>query len=144
MEIHAGGKVWDVETRAASPLAGEGEEFWGVTFRDRDDRDGEVAIGWVPQSRGGRLTMYAARKLFELAGERLWRDPRTGVIHRVVLEDGPDDLPDAPLVVRFVTAAGSGATRYDLMVPVGLADDESLGRLLDRALRRGPGRLGTD
>jgi hypothetical protein len=142
MEIHAGGKVWDVETRPASPLAGEGDEFWGVTFRDRQDRGGEVAIGWIP--RRGRLTTYAAHRLFELAGERLWRDPRTGVIHRVVLEDGPDDRPDAPLVVRFVTAAGSGATRYDLSVPVGLADDESLGRLLDRALRRGPGRLVTD
>jgi hypothetical protein len=142
MEIQAGGKVWDVETRAENPLGTEGEEFCGVTFRDRSDRDGEVAIGWVPRS--GRLTLYAAKRLFELAGERLWRDPRTGVIHRVLLEDGPEDLPDAPLVIRFATAAGSGSTRYDLNVPVGMADDEALGRLLDRALRRGPGRLGTD
>ena len=142
MQIHAGGKVWDVETRAAVPLGGEGEEFLGVTFRDRSDRDGQVAIGWVP--RHGRLTTYAARRLFELAGERLWRDPRTGVVHRVMLEDGPDELPDAPLVIRFTTAAGSGVTRYDLAVPLGMAEDEALGRLLDRALRRGPGRLGTD
>jgi hypothetical protein len=88
--------------------------------------------------------MYAARRLFELAGERLWRDPRTGVIHRVVLEDGPGELPDVPLVVRFTTAAGSGMTRYDLSVPLGMADDPALERLLDRALRRGPGRIGTD
>src|SRR5687767_488352 len=63
MEIQAGGKVWDVETRAENPLGSEGEEFCGVTFRDRGDRDGEVAIGWVPRS--GRLTLYAARRLFE-------------------------------------------------------------------------------
>ena len=142
MEIHAGGKIWDVEMRAARPIGGDGEEFLGVTFRDRSDRDGEVAIGWVP--RAGRLSNYAMHRLFELAGERLWRDPRTGVIHRVMLEDGPDDLPEAPLVVRFMTAAGSGVTRYDLAVPLGVADDQALGRLLDRALRRGPGRLGTD
>ena len=142
MEIQAGGKVWDVETRAETPMGAEGEEFCGVTFRDRNDRSGEVAIGWVP--RPGRLTPYAARRLFELAGERLWRDPRTGVVHRVMLEDGPEELPDAPLVVRFMNAAISGLTRYDLSVPLGLADDEALGRLLDRALRRGPGRLGTD
>jgi hypothetical protein len=142
MEIHAGGKVWDVEMRAAIPIGGDGEEFLGVTFRERGDREGEVAIGWVP--RAGRLTTYDARRLFELAGERLWRDPRTGVIHRVMLEDGPDALPNAPLVVRFITAAGSGLTRYDLTVPLGMADDQELGRLLDRALRRGPGRLGTD
>jgi hypothetical protein len=142
MEIQAGGKVWDVETRAATPLGSESEEYCGVTFRDRSDRDGEVAIGWVP--RRGRLTTYAARRLFELAGERLWRDPRTGVVHRVVLEDGPGELPDVPLVVRFTTAAGSGMTRYDLSVPLGMADDQALERLLDRALRKGPGRLGTD
>jgi hypothetical protein len=34
-------------------------------------------------------------------------------------------------------------TRYDLNVPLGMADDRSLERLVDRALR-GPGRLGTD
>ena len=140
MEIHAGGKVWDVETRAAS---GEGDaDYCGVTFRDRSDRDGEVAIGWVP--RRDKLTPYAARRLFELAGDRLWRDPRTGVIHRVILEEGPEERPDVPLVARFTNAAGSGVTRYDLDVPLGLADDDALGRLLDRALARGPGRIGID
>lgn len=139
MEIRAGGRVWDVETAASRSLSAE-EDFLGVVFRDREDREAEVAIGWVPR---GQLTPTAAERLFELAGERLWRDPRTGVIHQVVLEDAADDVEGA-LWVRFHTAASSCATRYDLTVALGLAVDEEMQRLLDRALRRGPGRLGVD
>jgi hypothetical protein len=139
MEIRAGGRVWDVETAASRSLEA-GEDFYGVVFRDRADREAEVAIGWVPRTR---LTSYAATRLFQLAGERLWRDPRTAVIHRVLLEDAGEGVGDA-LSVRFQTAAGSHATPYDLEVALGEAGDEELGRLLDRALRRGPGRRGAD
>ena len=139
MEIRAGGRVWDVET-AASRSIEAGEDYCGVVFRDREDREAEVAIGWVPRTK---LTTYSATRLFQLAGERLWRDPRTGVIHRVLIEDGADDVSGA-LTVRFQTAAGSHSTRYDLPVALGMAGDEELGRLLDRALRRGPGRRGAD
>src|SRR4029453_16982528 len=111
MEIRAGGRVWEVETAASRSIAA-GEDFCGIVFRDREDREAEVAIGWVPRTR---LTSYAATRLFQLAGERLWRDPRTEVIHRVVLEDTTDDV-GAWLQVRFQTAAGSCATRYDLGV----------------------------
>jgi hypothetical protein len=139
MEIKAGGRVWDVET-ASSRSLDAGQDFCGVVFRDRADRESEVAIGWVPRER---MTSYTAVRLFQLAGERLWRDPRTGVIHRVLLEDAADDATDS-LSVRFQTAAGSCATRYDLSVALGMAGDEELARLLDRALMRGPGRLGID
>lgn len=135
MEIRAGGKIWEVETQQA-------EGFCGVTFRDPADRDQRVAIGWVPAR--GRITSAAARRLFELAGERLWKDPRTGVVHRVLLEDGPDQIGGPVLSVRFATGAGAGSTLYDLEVPLGMASDEALERLLDRALRRGPARWGPD
>ncbi len=143
MEIQVGGRIWEVETKASHPIHAKAEEFCGVTFRDPNDRDMRVKIRWIP-AESGRLTSYTARRLFELAGERVWKDQRTGVIHRVLLEDGSDDVRGPDLVVRFTTAAGSGATRYDLNVPLGRADDEALQRLLDRALRRGPNRIGTD
>jgi hypothetical protein len=139
MEIRAGGRVWDVETSASRSIAAE-QDFCGIVFRDRADREAEVAIGWVPRAR---LTTYAATRLFQLAGERLWRDPRTAVIHRVVIEDATDEVGGS-LQVRFQTAAGSHQTRYDLEVSLGMAGDEDLARLLDRALRRGPGRRGAD
>lgn len=138
MEIHAGGKVWEVETRASRPLEAGTSAFCGVTFRDCSDVEGEVAIGWVPNPEP--MTERMARRLFELAGERLWRDPRTGVVHRVILGDGPAGAAPASLQVRFVTAGAAHATRYDLDVPVGMAADDALQHLLDRALRRGPAR----
>jgi hypothetical protein len=142
MEIQVGGRVWEVETKASPTINSKSEAFRGVTFRDPNDRETRVKIRWVPAS--GPLTSSAARRLFELAGERVWKDPRTAVVHRVLIEDGSDEVRGAHLIVRFITAAGSGATRYDLDVPLGMAPDEALQRLLDRALRRGPNRLGTD
>jgi hypothetical protein len=139
VEIRAGGRVWDVETATSRSLDAR-EDFCGIVFRDRADRESEVAIGWVPR---GRLTTYSAARLFQLAGERLWRDPRTEVIHRVLMEAGNDDVGET-LSVRFQTAGGSCSTTYDLPVALGMAADEDLARLLDRALRRGPGRLGLD
>ena len=142
MEIHAGGKTWEVETQAFRPTETGGESFCGVTFLDSSDREMRVAIGWVPGT--GRMSSSTARRLFELAGERMWKDPRTGVVHRVLLEDGPDHVREPVLAVRFSTAGGAGSTLYDLRMPLGMAGDEDLQRLLDRALRRGPGRLGQD
>ena len=139
MEIRAGGRVWDVETSASRSIEG-GRDFCGIVFRDRADREAEVAIGWVPRAR---LTSSAAARLFQLAGERLWRDPRTGVIHRVLLDDAAYEVGGS-LSVRFQTATGSCATRYDLSVALGVVGNAELARLLDRALRRGPGRLGAD
>ena len=138
MEIRVGGRVWDVETAASRSLE-SGEDFCGITFRDRSDLESEVAIGWVPTA--ARLTSASAARLFELAGERHWRDPRTGVVHRVVLEDRGEE-PGAPLGVSFQTAAGSYSTPYDLQVALGMAEDQDLERLLERSLRRGPGRPG--
>ena len=131
--------MWDVESAASRSIA-SGEDFCGITFRDKSDREAQVAIGWVPNAD---LTSLAAARLFALAGERDWRDPRTGMVHRVMIEDCGDEM-GAPLVVSFQTAAGSCWTSYDLEVPLGMAADQALERLLDRALRRGPGRAGVD
>jgi hypothetical protein len=137
MEIRVGGRVWDVETAASRSIA-SGDDFCGVVFRDRSDDEAQVAIGWVPSAD---LTSLTATRLFELAGERQWRGPRTARVHRVVLEDRGDEI-GGPHSVSFKTAAGTCSTGYDLDVPLGMAGDQALERLLDRALRRGPGRAG--
>lgn len=129
--------MWDVETAAARSIASK-EAFCGITFRDRSDRESEVVIGWVPSAD---LTSATAVRLFALAGTRRWRDPRTGRMHRVTIEDRGDEMA-GPLTVTFQTSAGTCATRYDLDVPLGMAGDPALERLLDRALSRGPGRAG--
>ena len=139
MQIKAGGQTWVVDAHEVSEGSAAARSCWEVSFT-QPERDSErVEMRWIP--RPGHLTESVARTLFELAGERLWRDPRTGVIYRIQLVDdgGPDEeaaLMSGRVLARFRTAKGSGTTVYDLDCPLGLADDRALGVLADRALTK--------
>jgi len=139
MRIKAGGQTWVVDAHEISEGSAAARSFWEVSFT-QPERDWErVEMRWIP--RPGRLTETVARALFELAGERLWRDPRTHLIYRIQLVDegGPGqdaDLSAGRMMVRFRTSKGSGTTVYNLDRPLGLASDSELGMLADRALAR--------
>jgi hypothetical protein len=139
MQIRAGGQTWVVDAHEIAEGSAAVRSCWEVSFT-QPERDWErVEMRWIP--RPERLTESVARTLFELAGERLWRDPRTGVIYRIQLVDdgGPDedaDLGAGTVLARFRTAKGSGTTLYDLDCPLGLATDRALGGLADRALQK--------
>lgn len=140
MRIEVGGKRWIVEERDLPETAGS-ERFCDIAFRNEEVDDELVQIRWVIKPR--RMTVGVAEALFELAGERLWRNPRSGAVHRIHLEprsldsDSPDaaSLPD-PIVV-FRSETGRFETDYDLEVPLGLASDEELEDVLERARRGG-------
>lgn len=135
MRIEAGGKRWIVQERELPDTEG-GERFCDVAFRNEELDDDLVQIRWVVKPR--RMTEDVAHALFELAGERLWRDPEDGMVHRIQLEaqgmgdpaEG-EELP-APLAV-FQSETGRYETPYDLDVPLGAAPDEALASLLRRA-----------
>ena len=137
MQIRAGGQTWVVDAHEIAEGSAAARSCWEVSFT-QPERDWErVEMRWIP--RPERLTESDARTLFELAGERLWRDPRTGVIYRIQLVDdgGPDEDADGvsgQVLARFRTAKGSGTTLYDLGCPLGIASDRELGVLADRAL----------
>ena len=138
MEIDVEGRTWSVEEREVRTLAPQpGEGYCGLLFRPRGGDAGEgVEMRWVPRPR--ELTDGLAGRLLLLAGERLWRDRRTGSLHRVLLESGSwpgDEEPAAPtpMRVRFVTDRGAASTAYDVGRPLALASDEQLEALLDRA-----------
>lgn len=142
MEIRAGGRRWLVDAHEVEEKGAAAQGFWEVSFRHPEGDEDRVEMRWIP--RPTRLTEEVARRLFELAGERLWRDARTGVIYRIHLlcEDRPGDdvdLAEGILRIHFWTGGGSGTTTYDLDRPLGLATDEELSRLADRALEHIPG-----
>ncbi len=150
MRIRAGGRTWRVEAADAATLGSDARgRFCVVSFRPEgpdEARDEGVAMRWVP--RPPRLTEKLARRLFHLAGERRWRDPRNGALYQVFLEEptSPFDegLPPGKagaLSVRFVSTDGSFSTPYDLTDPLGLARHHELEALLDRALGAATGPM---
>lgn len=142
MEIRAGGRTWVVDAHRVAEGVVAGRECWDVTF-SRPDRDAErVEMRWIP--RPERLTKTLAGRLFELAGERLWRDPRDGVFYRIQLVDegepGNDaDLSGGRILARFGTETETGMVPYELPCPLGLATDGDLEALADLALARNGG-----
>jgi len=136
MEITAGGRTWVVEAHDVEGGGPAADAYCEITFRRPERREDRVAMRWVP--RPERLTEPIARRLFELAGERVWQDRRTGSTYRLFMSDEAlpeeDDAPGAGrIVVRFQTPAGGVTTRYPLERPLGLASDEELEGLLDAA-----------
>ena len=136
MEIRAGGRKWLVDAHEMQGGAGAQTSLWEVSFRSSETADDRVEMRWIP--RPERLTESVARRLFELAGERLWRDGRTGTIYRIHLVDEgrPGDdavLGGGRLLVRFRTGPASGAAPYELDHPLGLATNEELEALADQA-----------
>jgi hypothetical protein len=139
MQIEAGGRTWVVDAHEISEGSAAARSCWEVSFT-QPERDFErVEMRWIP--RPEQLTESVARTLFELAGERLWRDPRSGLIYRIQLVDegGPEgdaDPSTGRILVRFRTSKGSGTTPYELDCPLGLASDSALASLADRALAK--------
>jgi hypothetical protein len=138
MQITAGGRTWVVDAHEVGE-GGLSARCWEVSFTQPERASERVEMRWIP--RPERLTESVARTLFELAGERLWRDPRSGVVYRIQLVDegspGDDtDLSSGRMLVRFRTGAGSGTVPYDLACPLGLASDRALATLADRAFAR--------
>src|SRR5688572_30063254 len=117
MEIKAGGQRWRVEARETQGVKGEVHASWEVRF-EHGEREGErVEMRWIPCPE--RLTEGVARRLFELAGERLWRNIRTGMIYRIQLVDegGPgddSDLSGGRMLARIRTAIGTTTVPYDV------------------------------
>lgn len=136
MRIQAAGKTWVVEEHELRGDSVGGERFYDISFRNEEDEDDLVQARWVVRPRS--LTDGVARALFELAGERLWRDPRDGSIYRIELDSPPaggEEEPDT-LVARFRSEEGSVTVLYESELPLGAASDERLMELLDRARAR--------
>ena len=134
MEIRAGGRRWLVEAHAV--MGGDaGSASWEISFHSPERENDRVEMRWIP--RPERLTESVARRFFELAGERLWRDGRTGAIYRIHLVDegrpGDDADPgEGRLLVQLRTGATSGTVPYELDHSLGLATDAELAELADR------------
>lgn len=143
MVIRAGGKNWIVEERdAGSTLTESWDNFMGLSFRPEGREAERVEIRWIP--RAGLLTEGAARRLFELAGDRVWRDPRSGQMHQVhLVDEGADEevdpSPDS-MRIRFRCPEGEVSTRYRLRQPLGLASPEEMESMLDEARGGVPAR----
>lgn len=136
MRIEAAGKTWIVEEQVLARASWVGgDRFSGVTFRDADTGADELQVRWV--LRPDRLTPRLARELFEIAGVRIWRDPRDGREYRLQLESNPfapiGGGPAALETIRFESKDFSGETAWTLSMPLGCASDAELMRLLDRA-----------
>lgn len=139
MRIQAAGKTWVVEEHELRGDSVGGERFYDVSFRNEADEGDQVQARWVVRPR--RLTDGIARVLFELAGERLWRDPRDGRVHRIELDSPPaggEEEELADLVAHFRSDGGTASARFESDLPLGAASDERLMELLDRARGAGP------
>lgn len=136
MRIEAAGKTWVVEEHELRGDSVGGERFYDISFRNEEDDGDLVQARWVVRPRS--LTDGIARALFELAGERLWRDPRDGGVYRIELDSPPAGGEEEPatLVARFRSDEGSVTVLYESELPLGAASDERLMELLDRARRR--------
>jgi hypothetical protein len=139
MKIKAGGQTWVVDAHEVMEGTAAARSCWEVSFTHPEREWDRVEIRWIP--RPERMTESDARTLFELAGERLWRDGRTGIIYRVQLVDeggpgGDADLTTGRMLVRFRTANGTGTVPYDLACPLGFATDRQLETLADEAIAR--------
>jgi hypothetical protein len=137
--IEAAGKTWIVEEQELARSAWSGEErFAGVTFRNTDYAAEELYVRWV--LRPERLTMRLAEELFEIAGQRAWRDPRAARLYRLHLEanTGASARAGAPApleAIRFEWEEGAVEAPWTLGKPLGWATDNELTRLLDQARR---------
>ena len=138
MRIQAAGKTWLVKERELRGDSVGGERFYDVSFENEEDEADRVQARWVVRPKS--LTDGVARALFELAGERAWRDPRDGVVYRIELDspapDGDDDA-EARLVARFRSDDVAVRAAYTPELPLGAVSDESLMELLDRARSSG-------
>jgi hypothetical protein len=139
MQIEAGGRTWIVDAHETTSNEHAATTSWEIRFTPPERVTEYVEMRWIP--RPERLTERVARRLFELAGERLWRDPRSAVVYHIQLvdESGSDedgDLAIGNMMARFGTASGAGMTRYELDRPLGLASDGELQAMADRALGR--------
>jgi hypothetical protein len=138
VRIEAAGKTWIVEERELARASWAGSNrFSGVTFRNADYDADELQVRWV--LRPERLTPSLARELFEIAGVRLWRDPRDLSTYRLHLES--NTMPPrksgrpAPLeTIRFESQEAAVETGWTLGKPLGCASDAELVKLLDEAL----------
>jgi hypothetical protein len=149
VRIEAGGKTWIVEQRELARASWAGNDrFSGVTFRNADyDAEG-LQVRWV--LRPERLTPSLARELFEIAGVRLWRDPRDLSAYRLHLESntahsGRVGRPMPLETIRFQSQDTIAEAPWTLDKPLGCASDAELMKLLDDALEdHGRGGLLTD
>ena len=135
MEIRAGGRRWVVEAHDVEEGSAGTLGYCEVSFTPFEGEEDRVEMRWIP--RPERLTEAVARRLFELAGERLWRDGRTGAIYRIHMVDegrpGDDsEMSEGRILVQFRTASVAGTIPYDLDHPLGLATDRELEELSDR------------
>lgn len=139
MRIQAAGKTWVVEEHELRGDSVGGERFYDVSFRNEADEGDLVQARWMVRPR--RLTDGIARALFELAGERLWKDPRDGTVHRIELDSpaagGEEEDEPAELVAHFRSERETASARYDSELPLGAASDERLMEILDRARTAG-------
>ena len=138
MRIDVNGRTWTVEPQEAPTLApATGRDYFGLRFLPEDGPAEEATeMRWIPRPRN--LTREMAARLFLLAGERQWRDPRDGTSYRVVLESGltgdeEERTPAPAMRIRFTSRHGSVSTEYDLDRPLGLATSQELAQRLDRA-----------
>lgn len=136
MKIEAAGRTWVVDAHEVTEGSAAAHGCWEVSFTRPEREFDRVDIRWIP--RPERMTERVARQLFELAGERLWRDPRTEVIYRVQLLDeggpaGDADPSGGRMLIRFRTSNGSGTVPYELACPLGCASDGQLESLVDLA-----------
>jgi len=136
MRIRAAGKTWIVEERPRDREFGASQHpFLGVTFRNADHEFDELQVPWVLKPE--RFTPHLAHELFEIAGLRLWRDPRTARVYRVCLETLPAvSCRDAPVpieAVRFEADHVSLKAPWTLGKALGWASDAELMALLDGA-----------
>lgn len=140
MRIEAAGKTWIVEEEELSRASwGGGGRFSGVRFKSASDEPDELQVSWVLTPE--RLTPRIARELFEIAGVRLWRDPRNSRSYRLAVESNAArprrGRPAALEILRFESADLTVEAPWTLDRPLGCATDADLMRLLDEATRTG-------
>ena len=150
MLIQAAGKTWIVEQQELTrSLWAGGGRFSGVTFRNLDYSTEELYVRWV--LRPERLTPGLAQELFEMAGVRIWRDPRDARVYELQLDangslplgsagGGPSSLE----VIRFRSADREAEAPWTSGKPLGWATDSELMALRDWAFQdRAPRSLPT-
>ena len=146
MLIQAAGKTWIVEEQELTrSLWAGGDRFSGVTFRNLDYSTDELYVRWV--LRPERLTPRIAQELFEIAGVRVWKDPRDARVYELQL-DANVSLPPGSAercassleVVRFRSPDDEAEAPWTCGKPLGWATDAELMSLRDRAFQGRPSR----
>jgi hypothetical protein len=149
--IQAAGKTWIVEEQELTrSLWAGGDRFSGVTFRNLDYSTDELYVRWV--LRPERLTPGLAQELFEIAGVRVWKDPRDARVYELQLDthvslpaDSAERCTSSLEVVRFRSAEDEAEAPWTCGKPLGWATDAEIMSLRDRAFQGRPSRqLPTD